>query len=250
MLLVGGGPSGADIGGQLATVCKHPLLVAQTQKSPYYTDEPFIRDYPTLVALIPEERAARFADGNIERGIDDIVLCTGYTYRFPFLTELHPDIGDKGIRALPLYQYISHTQYPTLAFIETPEMIVPFPLAESQAAVIARLWSGRLTLPEKDKMKEWRDDLISERGTGRGFHALEPPLDLRYMKEMYDWSSKAESKDLGTNGKMPKRWDAEACWLRMMAPEIKKAFNAKGEQRSNILSYQELGFQYDEQRNS
>ncbi|KAL8848347.1 MAG: hypothetical protein Q9221_006650 [Calogaya cf. arnoldii] len=151
----GGGPSGADIGNQISAKCKHPLLRSKTVKSPYHTDQPYIRDYPGLVALVPEERAARFADGSIERDIDDIVLCTGYTYRFPFLKAIHPDIEKEGVAALPLYQHIFHMQYPSLAFIEIPGMIVPFPLAECQAVVVAQVWSGRLPLPSRQDMEKW-----------------------------------------------------------------------------------------------
>ncbi|KAF6226953.1 hypothetical protein HO133_008394 [Letharia lupina] len=252
VLLVGGGPSGADIGRQIARVCEHPFLSAQPKKSPYHTDEPDTRDYSTLVALMPDERAAKFADGSVERNIDAIILCTGYAYSFPFLAPVDPTIKDEGIRALPLYQYIFHIQHPTLAFIETPEMIVPFPLAECQAAVIARVWSSRLTLPNRHKMQDWRESVVRERGAAREFHALKPPLDLEYMKEMYDWSSKATETaacEGGAGGKMPKWWDARACWVRMMAAEMKKAFNARGEARSNVLTYEELGFRFDGEGN-
>ncbi|KAL8999143.1 MAG: hypothetical protein Q9169_001922 [Polycauliona sp. 2 TL-2023] len=248
VLLVGGGPSGAEIGNQISAKCKHPLLRSQTTKSPYHTDEPYVRDYPGLVALIPEERAARFADGSIERDIDDVVLCTGYTYQFPFLESIQPDIKREGVAKLPLYQHIFHMHYPTLAFIETPEMIVPFPLAECQAAVVARVWSGRLQLPCQHYMQRWQDRVSSKRGCGRRFHALEPPLDLEYMKEMYEWCKEAESiksQESGKRGKMPKQWDEKSCWLRMIAAEIKKAFNARGAERSIVKSYEELGFLFE-----
>ena len=186
---------------------------------------------------MPDGRAAKFEDGRIERSIDAIILCTGYAYSFPFLASLHPAIINDGIGALPLYQYLFHTQHPTLAFVETPEMIVPFPLAECQAAVLARVWSGRLELPGSHQMQEWADGIVRERGAGRSFHALKPPLDLEYMKEMYDWCHKtnqtASCKEIA-GGKMPKMWDAQACWLRMTAADMKKAFNAKGEERSNV----------------
>ncbi|KAL8678491.1 MAG: hypothetical protein Q9186_005161 [Xanthomendoza sp. 1 TL-2023] len=243
ILLVGGGPSGADIGNQIAAKCKHPVLVAQTSKSPYHTDQPCMREYPGLVELIPEERAAKFADGNIEKDIDHIVLCTGYAYRFPFLTSLHPDIKNMGIQALPLYQHIFHINHPTLAFIEIPEMIVPFPLAECQAAVAARVWSGRLELPDEREMEEWRASVHRERGRGRCFHALQPPLDLQYMKAMYEWSSKTEGqgiRDHNGREKMPSRWDEKSSWLRMAAAEMKKAFNARGDQRCEVKRYEEL----------
>ena len=230
-------------------MCQHPLLVAQIEKSPYQTEEPYISEYTRLVALIPDERAAKFEDGSIERNIDAIILCTGYAYSFPFLAPIDPAVKDEGIRTLPLYQYIFHMQCPTLALLETPEMIVPFPLAECQAAVVARVWSGRLDLPSLHKMQDWRDDAVRERGADRGLYALTPPLDLEYMKEMYEWCRKAKqiatTSEKNARGKIPKSWDAKACWLRMTAADMKKAFNAKGEERSNVLDYKDLGFQFD-----
>jgi hypothetical protein len=70
------------------------------------------------------------------------------------------------------------------------------------------------------------------------------------MKEMYDWSCEASGRenceDIG-RGKMPKSWYARACWLRMMASEMRKAFSAKDELRSNVLGYEELGCRFNEQ---
>ena len=127
-------------------------------------------------------------------------------------------------------------------------MIVPFPLAECQAAIVARVWAGRLALPSQREMQEWRESIVCERGSGRKFHALTPPRDLDYMKEMYDWCSKAEEMAMSGStgrGKMPKWWDARACWLRMMAAQMRKAFNARGEERGKVLDFEELGFRFD-----
>ncbi|KAI4114687.1 MAG: hypothetical protein LQ345_004572 [Seirophora villosa] len=252
VLLVGGGPSGADISQQIAAHCKPPLLRSQIKKSPYHTSAPNIRDLPGLVALLASDRSAKFADGSTERDIDEVILCTGYAYSFPFLSALHPDIQTEGIRPLPLYRNIFHAQFPTLAFIETPEMIVPFPLAESQAAVVARVLAGRLPLPDRRGMEEWCEKTRSERGDGgRGFHALEPPRDLQYMKDLYSWVCEAErevarEKKSSSRGKMPREWDPRACWLRMNAAEMRKAFAGKGDGRCDISSYEELGFGFVE----
>ena len=246
VLLVGGGPSGADIERQIAQVCAHPLLVARIEKSPYHTNEPNIRDHPTLTSLDVTHRTAKFEDGNTESDIDAIMFCTGYAYSFPFLEHVHPAIKNGGIRDLPLYKHIFHMQYPSLAFVEIPEMIVPFPLAECQAAVIARVWSGRLSLPNEAEMENWREGVIRERGDGRKFHALMPPLDLEYMQEMYDWSDGADGRLAaagdGGKGKLPRCWDERACWLRMNAAEMKKAFNSRGDGRVEVCRYESLGF--------
>ena len=212
-------------------------------------DEPDTRDHPALTELMPADRAARFEDGSVERDIDVVLLCTGYAYSFPFLTPITPAIKDQGIGVLPLYKHIFHIEHPTLAFVEIPEMIVPFPLAESQAAVIARVWSGRLPLPSQSDMREWREGIARERGSGRGFHALTPPKDMEYMKEMYDWCFEAQegtSCDNDAGGKLPKRWDEKACWLRMEAAKMKKAFNRKGDERHKVTKYEELGFHFSQ----
>ena len=220
-------------------MCKHPLIVAQREVSPYHTDEPYTRDYPGLIALDPKDRSANFEDGSTERDIDAVMFCTGYTYTFPFLASLAPKIEDE-----PLYQYIFHMQDPTLAFVEMPEKIVPFALAECQAAVIARIWSGRLSLPPVRKMHDWANSIANDRGAGRPFYSLTPPIDLHYMNEMYDWCRQA-TENGKTGGKLPKRWNPKECWERQMAAEMKKAFNARGECRSEVHSYEDLGFHFE-----
>ena len=242
VLIVGGGPSAADIGQQIARVCQYPLLASRPRKGPYHPDEPNERELPILTSLIPEERAAVFEDGSIERDVDIVFLCTGYAYDFSFLAPVDMKLDNKSIEALHPYQYIFHMQHPSLAFVETPEMIVPFAIAECQAAIIARVWSGRLALPEKEVMQKWIADTIHEKGAGRSFHALSPPSDLKYMRDMYDWSCKAEDSAMG---KTPSDWNDEKCWLRMAAAQLKKAFNLKGEDRHGVLKHEELGFHFD-----
>ncbi|KAI4177680.1 MAG: hypothetical protein LQ343_000143 [Gyalolechia ehrenbergii] len=238
-LLVGVGPSGSDISRQIGSVSKHPVLVAQRETSPYYTPQSFTQELPGLVSLSTSTRSATFSDGHIEQDIDAIMFCTGYAYTFPFLDNLTPNIVDE-----PLYQYIFRTETPTLAFMEMNEKIVPFPFAECQAALLARIWSGRLSLPNQAEMKRWGEKVIKERGVGRGFYALDPPLDLQYMNEMHDWCAKASKAGDGGRGKMPKYWDKKEWWEREMAAEMKKAFNKHGERRHEVQSYEELGFRF------
>ena len=120
-------------------------------------------------------------------------------------------------------------------------MIVPFLLAESRAAVVERVWCGRLDLPRLHKMHDWRENVVCERGAGRGFHALTPPLDLEYMKELHDWCRKAKETattcEQVARGEFPKSWYAKACWLRPTAADMKKAVDARGRKRSNGLDY-------------
>ncbi|KAL9596058.1 MAG: hypothetical protein Q9219_006044 [cf. Caloplaca sp. 3 TL-2023] len=241
-LLVGVGPSGSDISRQIGSLSKHPLLVAQREISPYYTPSTFTKDLPGLVSISPSTRSATFSDGSTEDGIEAIMFCTGYAYTFPFLAHLNPN----KIEEEPLYQYIFRPETPTLAFLEMNEKIAPFPFAECQAAVLARVWAGRLELPERGEMERWGQGIVKERGKGRGFYALDPPKDLEYMNEMWEWCRKAGKKDGEQRGKMPKYWAEKEWWERMEAAEMKKAFNRKGEKRYEVCDYGALGFRFED----
>ena len=136
-------------------------------------------------------------------------------------------------------------------------MIVPFPLAEAQAAVVARVWSGRLTLPQSKDMKKWSEDVRKVKGEGRSVHALEPPQNVRYMRSMRDWCCEATMlgaeqnpphANPSTQGKMPRERDERMWWLRMQAAEMRKAFVRRGEQRHGVRGYEELGFVFEGER--
>lgn len=84
--------------------------------------------------------------------IDVLLLCTGYRYYFPFLTEackLH--IEDE--RVTPLYKHLIHTEYPTLSFIGIPKTICPFPLFDIQIRFVLSALSGKMKLPTKEEME-------------------------------------------------------------------------------------------------
>ena len=179
----------------------------------------------------------------MERDIEAIILCTGYAHRYPFLAPIAPKIEDEGIRALPMYRHIFHIHHPTLAFVEIPEKIVPFPLVESQAAVIARVFSGRLSLPSLPDRSLWQNAVPAATKTGGKPHVLgPPPQDLVYMNELYQWSKQAPPREDGEEGKLPKYWEAMGFSWRMAAPQMKIAFNRRGEERRAVQGYEELGF--------
>jgi Flavin-binding monooxygenase-like len=105
-----------------------------------------------------------FADGSTAE-VDTVILCTGYDYSFPFLesacssssssssssstnsyTKLDLSWSDKHVQ--PLYQQIFHTQRTDLSFIGLPHSVVPFPLFELQAKLVAAVYTGAVQLPD------------------------------------------------------------------------------------------------------
>jgi len=74
---------------------------------------------------------------------DALVLCTGYAYSFPFLrAETFSNIGGlvaaRG-KVSPLHLHLFHAGAPGLSFVGLPHSVVPFPLMDAQATLVARV---------------------------------------------------------------------------------------------------------------
>ena len=122
-----------------------------------------------------------------------------------------------------------------------------FPLAENQAAVIARVWSGRLALPSQAKMRTWESDTLVKKGDRKAFHVLKHPEDAEVLNALYAWAesaSKVEGLENDGQGKLGLAWDREAIWLRSRFPDIKASFAKRGKARVDVKTLEDLGFVY------
>ena len=256
--------------------------------------------------------AVRTVDGEVIEDLDKVIFATGYFFSFPFLSQnmtsssssssaqspssstssidspqhLNHSARSKshtgplanlttsGLRVHHIYKHFLNTEYPTLALPVLNLKIIPFPLAENQAAVLARLWSGRLDMPSRSEMRQWEHDeeqrllkanrLRAARDTASGdtaghgidsgktdelkyeggFHTLVYPEDANQLNSLFSWTKAARRKDgLENNGegKLGTRWDEESVWLRGRFPDIKAAYTKHGEKRFDITSLSQLG---------
>ena len=184
------------------------------------------------------------------------------------------NLTTSGLRTHDVYKHFLHINYPTLAFPLLNLKVVPFPLAENQAAVIARLWSGRLDLPSRESMRRWERDeeerlleahrlrpapdaviggsIASNKHNPEvakpkyegGFHTLVYPEDAAQINTLYGWAASARPRDGLENdgvGKLGTRWDEEQVWLRKQFPNLKSAYTQLDDRRSNVTSVEELG---------
>ncbi|KAI9715413.1 MAG: hypothetical protein M1828_000873 [Chrysothrix sp. TS-e1954] len=252
VVVVGWGPSGSDIGAQIGEYCD-TLLVSVRRDA----DLP---NLPSNALQIPEietflqhdedrARAVRCKDGSILTDIDSVLFCTGYLYSYPFLSNrISPHLIGKGDRVEHVYQHIFYTQAPSLAFLTLPWNIVPFPVAEVQAATVARLWAGRLQMPNRFVIEEWERKGNEERGTGKNFHKLAPPADVSYVNELWAWCNTANREfDIDGShktGKVPPHWGPKEKWMRVNVPAFKAAFLRAGQGRKHIKTLSELGFHF------
>lgn len=255
VVVVGSSASAIDIGNQINTVSKGKLLVSQRTKSYLMSnndpDTSDRIDYPEIVEFLSpteHDRAIRFADGRIETEIDSIVFCTGYLYSFPFLSSLDPPVITDGRRTLNTYQHLFYIYDTSLVFPVLPQRVIPFQLSENQAAVFARVWSGRLRLPPVPEMKAWEDATAIEKGNGTSFHLLPFPLDANYMNLLHEWAAKAEPRSgliNDGNGKQGNYWGGYERWIRSLFPEIRKTFVDMKEERHGITNLKQLGYDFD-----
>jgi hypothetical protein len=136
-----------------------------------------------IVEFLVEERGVRFEGGRIEKDIDAVIYCTGYLYSYPFLKMLDPPIITTGHRVAGLYRQIFNIVYPTLAFTALQKKIIPFPLSEVQAAAIAKVWTNKLYLPEREEMLLLEKKQLEEQGDGTDFHVRESNLYHQTMSQ-------------------------------------------------------------------
>jgi hypothetical protein len=106
-------------------------------------------EYRAPIASI-EGCALVLADGTRLHDVDDLLLCTGYDYAFPFLDEGLVTVEPKWVH--PLWLDAICIRAPRLAFIGLPFQVVPFPLMQMQSRVFAHLLAGRIPQPGPAKM--------------------------------------------------------------------------------------------------
>lgn len=266
VIIVGNSASGIDIAAQITPFAQSPLILSSKSESYLQTSTPSGQlDKPPISAFVPSTRTVEFEDGSQESDVDAILYCTGYFYSFPFISQepsaLGPDIPPlttTGERVENTYQHLFYRPNPTLAFPVLNQKVIPFPFAEAQSAVIARVFSGRLALPSEPEMKAWEKEVIEKQGDGRNFHVLKFPNDADYINMMHDWALQADdasgANHWGTEsktkpqpvvGKPPPYWGEKEYWTRERFPAIKKAFQGLGEKRHEVRTLPEVGFDFE-----
>lgn len=261
-IIVGNSASGADLSKQIASQCQKPLIWSTRSQSLFSATHGVAdttrQEYPPIARLIPSERSVQFEDGTIVKDIDAVVFATGYFYNLPFLENVKPALITDGSHVNHTYQHIFYHPRPTLSFLVLNQRVIPFPLAEAQSAVIARVYSGRLPLHSPAAMQAWELATQEEMGNGRNFHLLPFPKDGQYLNYMSQWAMTAEGRtgagdgwtgeplENDGQGKLPPVWGNWEFWCRENFPKIRQAFGQRGEARHQITSVEEVGFKFDE----
>lgn len=245
---MGNSASGIDISAQVGTVCKQPIIVSE-KSSPATPVEKrsYVKSVPEIVEVDPKTRSVRFADGDVETDVDAIVFCTGYFYSYPFIKSLSPPVVTDGSCARNLYEHVLYIDDPTLAFLGTPQRVVPFPIAEVQSAWVSRIWADRLPMPPVEDMRKSEEAIFLAKGA-RAMHNMAFPQDADYINRLHDAAVSAkpvQGLDNEGKGKIPPYWGEDKRWARERFPMIKIASRALGDKRHEIRTLKELGFDYE-----
>ncbi|KAH6626994.1 hypothetical protein B0J18DRAFT_444184 [Chaetomium sp. MPI-SDFR-AT-0129] len=242
VIVVGNAASGIDIAAQISRACKTPpLLSVRSPTSPAQLGYCGAEEVPVIEEFLPEERAVRFQGGRVEKDIDAIIYATGYLFAFPFLRSLYKDtpsnqpLVTNGRKVHGLYKHMFHIEHPTLVFTRLPVKVVPFPIAESQAAVFARTWANVLPLPSTAEMWRWEAEETERRGSSK-YHVWPEGGDAEYINSVYDWLARSN-----TPGKTPPFWSPKVVWQRQIYAKAKLQFELD---RRRARSLEELGFEY------
>ena len=93
-------------------------------------------------------------NGQVQR-LDTVLLCTGYSLDFPFIT---PECGVQytPTRAWPLYRHMINCDHPTMAFVGCIQKGIPvMPVVECQVRYYKVWLDGVFTLPSSQGMRDY-----------------------------------------------------------------------------------------------
>jgi len=250
VLVIGNSASGLDISTQLLPYCTPPLLWSARSASHYSASpSPLRANKPQVTRFLPATRAVQFADNTTEHAIDAVIFATGYLYSLPFLSPLTPPLITDGTHLQNTYQHLFFAPQPTLSFLVLAQRVTPFPTAEAQSAVLARVYAGRLPLPALPDMRAWSARTYQESGGGRNFHLMPFPKDANYINELRAWADEAELRPGLANegrGMLGPRWGEWEFWCRERFPVMRRVFVERGVERHGVRTMEELGFGQDE----
>lgn len=215
VLIIGNWASGMDLATQIGTTAKQ-VYVSTKDETLKESEYDYVKKERLVTKYEVSNRTAHTIDGTVLTNIDRIIFCTGYLYTLPFLRNYTPQITD-GVSVKNVYKQTFYVEDPSLSFIGLTKFSSPLPLCESQSALVARVVSGRITLPSFEEMKLSYEEEFKSKGD-KDFHSLKD-CDYTYCNEVYDWIVKSGTEK---GGLLPLFWDDEKISERKNIASVKE----------------------------
>ncbi|KAF9769559.1 hypothetical protein IL306_013023 [Fusarium sp. DS 682] len=179
VLIIGNSASGHDISVDLLQAVQQPLYQSRRSRGRLDGDEPPLgMEWKTVIKEYRLDGTIIFDDGSELKDINHILYCTGYLPSYPFWNSKvngRKLFDYKKRKLINNYWHTFFQETPNLAVVGMPRVLT-FRSFEYQAIAIARLFSGRnsIPLPPVEEQRQW--ELIRERlcrQQGRKFHKIE-----------------------------------------------------------------------------
>lgn len=227
-MVIGNGSSGQDILNQISTVAQkvyHSVRdVEPVSNTVGYPQNDVVITVPKITGSNWKTRTVELEDGTSLKDIDYLIYATGYLYSLPFLERSlraqllgNPD-AKQSTRVYNLWEQIFFVKDPTLGFSLLPQLIIPFPLAELQAALMVKAFNGQVEIPQKSD-DELDPELINKRPN---YHPIPDFADVDYYRELQSILDSAG----GQNGPFqPVKWDETYKKMRVTSTDDKKKRN-------------------------
>lgn len=222
ILLVGNGPSGADLANQLLHYARCVRRSVRSEPNGLAVTNPKVQD----VALIKRftKGTIELVDGTVLENIDMVIFCTGYLYSLPMFPRESGFITPDGLYVHQLYQHTFYVDDPTLAFMGLPKQVIPFPTFQNQAIVVAKVWAQKLSLPSSEVMRKDEFTRLEKKGfEATKYHSFKFPEDVELAENWRRWAEKDKS-DGWEKSMKPWRWTEERVEYRKRTPDIKGGF--------------------------
>lgn len=228
VVIVGNGSSGSDILNQVSTVAQkiyHSVRdVEKVVNTTGYPQLDIITTVPRIASVDWQKRAVALENGDTIKDVDYLVYATGYLYSLPFVEpSLRADLlagpnKSSAERIHHLWKQIFYVKDPTLAFSLLPQLIVPFPLAELQAALMVKAFNGDLQVPQQSD-----DELDPELSKKQpAYHSIPDFRDVDYYREL---QSILDTAGGAQDPLQPVKWDEKYKQMRITSTGDKQKRN-------------------------
>ncbi|KAI8074079.1 hypothetical protein BC940DRAFT_289943 [Gongronella butleri] len=216
VFVVGSGSSGLDIVRESSRVASKVYHSVRSENKQSRQEQALSRANVERVGLLEGVQA----DGTLELSdgttlkVDHVVFATGFHFSFPFLGASEKALVHKGETVCDVYRFLFNVGNPTLAFMALPIRIVPFPLAQTQATVIARVWNAkntRVALPSRDAMQAW---YAAHPTTQHEALVFTSDIEFDYVDRMACWAAGYDYDDADDRA----RWQQANASVTLTAP--------------------------------
>jgi len=222
VLLVGNGPSGADLANQLLNYAQSIQRSVRSEPNPLAVTNPKVRDVAAIKSFTKD--TIELVDGTKVTGIDTVIYCTGYLYSLPMFPKEAGFITADGLYVHHLYQHTFYAEDPTLVFLGLMRQVVPFPLFQNQSICAAKVWAKKLFLPSREIMRKEEFERLEQQGfEAAKYHSFKFPEDIELSEKFRRWIEEDRSEGW-ENSMKPSRWTEKKSELRKNARELKIAF--------------------------